>query len=960
MAFGVNGAGIKIGVLSDGASSLAASQALGDVPGDVTILPGQAGGGAEGTAMMEIIHDLAPGAKLYFATAFNGIASFAQNIRDLRAARCDIIIDDVFYFDENPFVDGQSDAVISPSNGGLILQAVNQVTASGASYFSSAGNEGNLDDGSAGAYEGDFVDGGSLGLLTGGTVHLFGTKQYDTISANGGNYVMLFWSDPLGASSNDYDLFVLNSSGTAVLEASTDIQDGTQDPLESLSPTYNIAGNRLVVFKHARAQNRYFHLNTFRGGLVVATAGETHGHSQSALAYSVAATPAVGAWSPETPSGPYPSPFTAASQTELFSSDGPRRLFYYADGTAITPGDVSSTGGLVRQKPDITAADGVSVTGVGFFPSPFYGTSAAAPHAGAIAALLESASPTITSGEMRAALTGSAVDVMAPGGDRNSGAGIVMSFEALIAVGATGSANPELGAVVATDHPGNGNGLLEAGEGGLVTVQLKNTSGVVDATAISASLSSATAGVTIVQPGVSAYANLPKLTGAGNNLSPLTFTLASDYPCGHAIDFALSVTYTGGPSPRVLRFTVPTGPVFNISTTLGTSATSPMMGVTAATGMQSGRVVRSGIATTCGTAPKTWPGTFDSGIRQYDSYTFTATQNACTNFTLTSTHGVNLFLDAHSPSFNPAEIPTNYYADAGTSSSTQSFSMTMVAGKPYALTVHDVPSGVASGSAYNLQVSGCAIAPQSSNHPPVALARDASVVGDSNHTASSSIDNGSYDPDPGDTITMTQTPASPYSVGVTPVVLTVIDNQGATAQANATVTVVDPSFDFGEQALPPKTVIAGGTVTQTISIRPNPGPWNLLVTFDCSGLPARATCAFNPKSVTPGNLDATTTLTLVTSGPNAALTRHGSTGALATCLTFGAFGLLVVVNGDGRRRRKLRVCLALSVLGIFSLALLDCGGTTIPSRTPPGTSSITVTATSGGVSHSAIFQLVVN
>ena len=159
MAFGVNGAGIKIGVLSDGVSNLAASQALGDLPGDVTVLPGQVGGGDEGTAMMEIVHDLAPGAKLYFATAFNGVASFAQNIKDLRAAGCDIIIDDVFYFDENPFVDGQTGAALSPSNGGLILQAVNDVTAAGALYFSSAGNEGNLDDGSAGAYESDFVDG---------------------------------------------------------------------------------------------------------------------------------------------------------------------------------------------------------------------------------------------------------------------------------------------------------------------------------------------------------------------------------------------------------------------------------------------------------------------------------------------------------------------------------------------------------------------------------------------------------------------------------------------------------------------------------------------------------------------------------------------------------------------------------------------------------------------------------
>ena len=59
--FGADGTGVRIGVLSDGVASLAASQALGDL-GTVTVLPGQAGSGDEGTAMLEIIHDLAPGA----------------------------------------------------------------------------------------------------------------------------------------------------------------------------------------------------------------------------------------------------------------------------------------------------------------------------------------------------------------------------------------------------------------------------------------------------------------------------------------------------------------------------------------------------------------------------------------------------------------------------------------------------------------------------------------------------------------------------------------------------------------------------------------------------------------------------------------------------------------------------------------------------------------------------------
>ena len=89
-----DGSGIGVGVLSDGVVGIAAQQATGDVPAQVTILPEQAGGafdlscnrrsaGAEGTAMFEIVHDLAPGAELFFATGGGGAAQMAQNIEDL-------------------------------------------------------------------------------------------------------------------------------------------------------------------------------------------------------------------------------------------------------------------------------------------------------------------------------------------------------------------------------------------------------------------------------------------------------------------------------------------------------------------------------------------------------------------------------------------------------------------------------------------------------------------------------------------------------------------------------------------------------------------------------------------------------------------------------------------------------------------------------------------------------------
>ncbi len=221
-AFHVDGTGLKIGVLSDGVRNLAASQSAGDLGAVTVIGPASPCPAAntcdEGTAMLEIVHDLAPGAQLYFASAFVSLTSFADNIRALRAAGCDIIVDDVFYFVETPFQDGQAASVISNTNGGAVIQAVKDVTADGALYFSSAGNSGNLDAGTSGAWEGDFVDGGATGapLPAGGRVHNFGGQNFNLLTAASTGPISLYWSDPLGGSSNDYDLFRLNAAGTAI------------------------------------------------------------------------------------------------------------------------------------------------------------------------------------------------------------------------------------------------------------------------------------------------------------------------------------------------------------------------------------------------------------------------------------------------------------------------------------------------------------------------------------------------------------------------------------------------------------------------------------------------------------------------------------------------------------------------------------------------------------------------
>ncbi len=144
---GITGKGITVGVMSDsfdtsGGSITARDDVRsGDLPGPgnpnnqtpVKVLE-DVTGTDEGRAMCQIVHDMAPGANLAFATANTGEIGFADNIRLLAApksqggAAAQVIVDDVIYFTEGMFQDT------------TVAKAVDDVTAQGVSYFSSAGN----------------------------------------------------------------------------------------------------------------------------------------------------------------------------------------------------------------------------------------------------------------------------------------------------------------------------------------------------------------------------------------------------------------------------------------------------------------------------------------------------------------------------------------------------------------------------------------------------------------------------------------------------------------------------------------------------------------------------------------------------------------------------------------------------------------------------------------------------
>ena len=380
------------------------------------------------------------------------------------------------YFNESPFQDGP------------IAQAVNDVTADGALYFSSAGNEGNKDDGTSGTFEGDFVSSGLSLPKNVGTLNDFApgaaVQTRDPVSDfSQGQPVDLFWADPLGGAADDYDVYIVDDTGT-VTAYSNNVQDGTQDPYEVIGVPD--PGSSIVVVKFA-GTNRFFHLDALRGRFVdqpangltaYSTDGELRGHAAAAAAFATAAAPAAAPLpfelepgDPPNPSGPFPGVFTASQVSERYTSDGPRRMFFNADGTPITPGNFSSTGGVVRQKPEITAADGVSTSVVDF--APFFGTSAAAPNAAAITALVLSGNPGIAPSAVRSAILASALDIEAPGTDRDTGAGILMANRLLNRTGATPqpyvvAGDPVLG--TSTD----GDQFLEPGESAPLNIPVTN------------------------------------------------------------------------------------------------------------------------------------------------------------------------------------------------------------------------------------------------------------------------------------------------------------------------------------------------------------------------------------------------------------------------------------------------------------------------------------------------------
>lgn len=463
--FHVDGSGVKVCVISDSVRYLGETRGISKR--DVAVLPGQDGiredkdghkkDRGEGTAMLEIVHSIAPGAELMFATSGTEADQMAFNIKTLAKHKCKIIVDDIPFHDQSPFQDDE------------IAQAINKVTGQGVLYITSAGNEGNTHSGSSGAWEGYFRAGRTLS--DGATAHVFAPgvqdSEFNAILGECGRHeeekpieidVYLYWNDPIpqigccydAASLSDYQLLAFDSKGALMKTVPADREskgtpEETEKPVQDVRPhtrddkpfrhirvnaPNKTDSNRtwLMIAKASGKADRFLHLDfTVKPGgcwLQYQTAGAITGNHGAAAALSVASKAALKNDSRLSSEGAFVGgPY---EHVDYLSSEGPRRLFF-------TPGGTPYTSPQILEKPDVTAADGVTTDIPGF--KPFFGTSAAAPQVAGIAALMWSKNPHLTAEQIKDKLRSSAIQI--EGNDTwnsLSGYGIVNAVRALRAV----------------------------------------------------------------------------------------------------------------------------------------------------------------------------------------------------------------------------------------------------------------------------------------------------------------------------------------------------------------------------------------------------------------------------------------------------------------------------------------------------------------------------------------------